>query len=89
MLGTGLEAVREAQADSHRVEQRIYGNRTLSLYPDVLVRSMVEGHALRGPTMADPEKNRVLLLALAGEGAPRVVPLTADMPVALVGPSNS
>ena len=47
---------------------------------------MVDGHALRGPTMADPEKRRVLLLALAGEGAPRVVPLTDDMPVALVGP---
>jgi len=89
VLGTGLDAIREAQADSHRVEQRIYGNRTLSLYPDVLVRSMVDGHALRGPTMADPEKNRVLLLALQGEGAPRVVPLTDDMPVALVGPEES
>ncbi|MCP4500124.1 MAG: PilZ domain-containing protein [Deltaproteobacteria bacterium] len=89
VLSTGIDAIREAQADSIRMEQRIYGNRTLTLYPDVLVRTLIDGNALQGPTMADPEKNRVLLLALVGVGAPRVVPLSEDLPMALVTPDSA
>ena len=84
----GLEAVRRAQADARKVEQRTYGDRTLTLFPEVLVRTVVDGTPLRGPTMMDPERDRLLLLALVGEGAPRVVPLDDRVPVALVSDGN-
>lgn len=84
----GLEAVRRAQADAKKMEQRTYGDRTLTLFPEVMVRTVIGGAPLRGPTMMDPERDRLLLLALVGEGAPRVVPLDDRVPVALVADQN-
>ncbi len=80
---TGLDAVRRAQDGAAHVETRLYGERKIDLFPQVWARAVDDGHALMGPVMRDGD--RALLLVLVGPKAPRVLRLSADSEVALLG----
>jgi hypothetical protein len=78
----GVDAVRRAQDTAERKERRVYGTRTIDLYPAVWARTKVDGSEAMGPSMRDGE--RVLVLVLVGPGAPRVVKLDENSDVSLL-----
>jgi hypothetical protein len=79
---TGPASIRRAQEMSETRQARVYGERTIELYPEVWGRAKVDNSELMGPTMFDG--TTPLLLGLVGPGAPRVLKLTDDVEVALL-----
>ncbi|MBN2362107.1 MAG: PilZ domain-containing protein [Deltaproteobacteria bacterium] len=79
----GIEAVRFAQARADQVQTRIYGERSIKLFPEIWARARDrEGNQVMGPTMEDGP--RVCVLALVGPNTPRVVKLDDDSQVELL-----
>lgn len=84
----GLDAVRFAQAATEGAKRRRYGDRDIFLHPAVWAKvELDDGSALVGPTLQDAA--RVCVLALVGQGTPRVVRLTRDSRVVLVPPPRA
>lgn len=79
----GRAAIQAAQARATQVERRHYGDREIELFPQVWVRAKDKDDAeVMGPSMRDGD--RVLLLALVGPGAPRVVRVSENTPCSLM-----
>ncbi len=78
----GYDAVRFAQTASEDVQRRRYGDRDIYFHPSVWARVVVEGHELMGPTLQD--EGRICVLALVGQGAPKVVRLSPQSTVSLL-----
>ncbi len=78
----GYDAVRFAQTASEDVQRRRYGDRDIYFHPSVWARIVVEGHELMGPTLQD--EGRICVLALVGQGAPKVVRLSPQSTVSLL-----
>lgn len=70
-----VEQVREAMQQSHRVQTRTYGARTLRLFPDLWLQALQPGatQPVRGFAVEDGE--HLCIFVLVGEKAPRVARL--------------
>jgi hypothetical protein len=81
----GLDAVRFAQAASDAVQTRRYGDREILFHPAIWAKvTLTGGDAMVGPTLQDGD--HVCVLALLGNGAPKVIRLTSSSDVELVKP---
>jgi hypothetical protein len=80
----GYDAVRFAQTASEDVQRRRYGDRDIYFHPSVWARVVVDGHELMGPTLQD--EGRICVLALVGQGTPKVVRLSPQSMVSLLKP---
>jgi len=78
----GLAALRQAVIEADDVQTRVYGERSMRLFPELWVRLSTGQGELMGPTLEDRE--HLCLLALVGPGSPRVVRLDENSPVKMM-----